>query len=224
MSLLRNILVGLTLALLVGMFLAPAQADQWNKKTVVTFSQPIEIPGKVLPAGTYTFQLLDTVSYRHVVQIWNEDGTELITTILAIPNYRLEPTGETVINFHERPGDSPSALRAWFYPGDNFGHEFVYPKRRAIQLAAASKEIVPAETVEPTESNLKTVPLVAVTPQAKEEPVTEAIQVLPTHPEATVIPAKELPKTGSLTPLFGLLGMVSIGLAFALKLVAKQLS
>src|SRR5579864_7862252 len=148
MSLLRNILVGLTLALLVGMFLAPAQADVWNKKTVVTFNQPIEIPGKALPTGTYTFQLLDTISYRHVVQIWNEDGTELITTILAIPNYRLETTGETMMNFRERPGDSPSALRAWFYPGERCGHEFVYPKQRAIQLAEASKEIVPAETVE----------------------------------------------------------------------------
>jgi len=224
MSLLRNILVGLTLALLVGMFLAPAQADVWNKKTVVTFNQPIEIPGKALPTGTYTFQLLDTVSYRHIVQVWNEDGTELITTILAIPNYRLEPTGETVMNFHERPGICPVALRAWFYPGDNFGHEFVYPKERAAELAEKCKEIVPAETVTPTESNLRTVPLEAITPAKKEEPVAEGIQVLPTHVEETAIPAKELPKTGSLTPLFGLLGLVSIGLAFALKLMAKQLS
>jgi hypothetical protein len=115
------------------------------------------------------------------VQIFNADKTEVLATILAIPNYRLEPTGETVINFHERPGDSPEALRAWFYPGDNFGQEFVYPKKRAIQLAQASKEIVPAETIEPTESTLKTVPLVAITPEKKEEPVTEAIQVLPLH-------------------------------------------
>jgi hypothetical protein len=205
------------------MFLVPAQADQWNKKTVVTFSQPIEIPGKVLPAGTYTFQLLDTVSYRHVVQVWNENGTELITTILAIPNYRLETTGETMMNFHERPGDSPSALRAWFYPGDRFGHEFVYPKQRAIQLAEASKEIVPAETVEPTESNLKTVPLVAITPEKKEEPVTEAIQTLPLHPEK-LTSAPELPKTASPIPLIGLLGLASIGLAFGLRMLAKQFS
>jgi LPXTG-motif cell wall-anchored protein len=225
MRLLRSFLVALTLTLLVAMFLVPAQADQWNKKTVVTFSQPIEIPGgKTLSAGTYTFKLLDTLSYRHIVQIWNEDGTQLFTTILAIPNYRLEPTGETVINFHERPGVCPVALRAWFYPGDSFGHEFVYPKERAMELAEKCREIVPAETVKPTESNLKTVPLEAITPEKKEEPVAEAIQVLPLHPEKTAIPAKELPKTGSLTPLFGLLGLVSIGLAFALKLVAKQLS
>lgn len=221
----RAVLAGLALSLLVGLFLNPVQADQWNKKTILTFSQPIEVPGKVLPAGTYTFTLLDSMSDRHIVQIWNEDGSQLITTILAIPNYRLQPTEDTVIKFRERPGDSPEALRAWFYPGDNFGQEFVYPKTRAIVLARASHEIVPAETVEPTESTLKTVPLVAITPESKEEPVSEAIQVQPLHhpEEATPAPvAKELPKTGSLIPLIGLLGLVSIGLAVGLKLLAKQ--
>jgi hypothetical protein len=229
MRLFKAVLVGLTLSLLVGMFLNPARADQWNKKTILTFSQPIEIPGKVLPAGTYIFKLLDSNSYRHIVQIWNQDETQLITMIIAIPNYRLEPTQESVIKFHERPGDSPEALRAWFYPGDNFGQEFVYPKTRAIQLAQASNEIVPAETVEPTESTLQTVPLVAITPEKKEEPVTEAIQVLPLHhPEqstsAPVTEAKELPKTASSIPLIGLLGVAAIGLAFSLKLLAKQLA
>lgn len=221
----KALLVGLTISLLVGMFLNPARADQWNKETRLTFSQPIEIPGKILPAGTYTFKLLDSMSYRHIVQIWNEDGTQLITTILAIPNYRLEPTGDTVIKFAERPGDSPEALRAWFYPGDNFGQEFVYPKPRAIQLARETHVIVPAETVEPTESTLKTVPLVAITPEKKEEPVTEAIRVLPLrNPEKSTPVAEELPKTASSIPLIGLLGLAFIGLALGLKLLAKQLA
>lgn len=221
----KALLVGLTISLLVGMFLNPARADQWNKETRLTFSQPIEIPGKILPAGTYTFKLLDSMSYRHIVQIWNEDGTQLITTILAIPNYRLEPTGDTVIKFGERPGDSPEALRAWFYPGDNFGQEFVYPKPRAIQLARETHVIVPAETVEPTESTLKTVPLVAITPEKKEEPVTEAIRVLPLrNAEKSTPVAEELPKTASSIPLIGLLGLAFIGLALGLKLLAKQLA
>jgi hypothetical protein len=227
MRFVKTVLVAVTLSLFVGIFLVPARADQWNKKTILTFSQPIEIPGKVLPAGTYIFKLLDNSSYRHIVQIWNEEATELITTIIAIPNYRLERTDETVIKFHERPGDAPDALRAWFYPGDSSGQEFVYPKNRAIQLAQASNEIVPAETVEPTESTLMTVPLVAITPDKKEEPLTEAIQVLPLHHPENLAPAeataaKELPKTASSVPLLGLLALASIGLAFGLKLLAKQ--
>src|SRR4029077_20646076 len=87
--------------------LSSARADTWNKKTVVTFSQAVEVPGKILAAGTYTFQLLDSPSDRHIVQIFNADGSQIITTILAINNYRLEPKGETVMKFGERPGDEP---------------------------------------------------------------------------------------------------------------------
>jgi hypothetical protein len=213
---------------LVGAALAPpARADQWNKKTIITFSQPMEVPGNMtLPAGKYVFKLLDSSSYRHIVQIWNEDETKLFTTILAIPNYRLTPTGETVISFKERPGDQPQALRAWFYPGDNFGQEFAYPKTRALQLAEASNATVPAETAEPTAENLETVPLVAVTPSQKEEPIAEAapVQEKTTSEPAMVAEAKELPQTASPIPLLGLLGFVSVGLAFGLRLLVKPTS
>ena len=229
MRFVKTAVIALTLTLLFGVCSTSSRADQWDKKTIVTFDQPVEIPGMVLPAGTYVFRIFDSYSYRHIVQIWNEDGRRLVTTILAIPNYRLQPTGETVIKFGERPAGLPQALRAWFYPGDNFGQEFVYPKARAIQLAQASNVIVPAETVEPTEGNLRTVPLVAVTPEKKEQPVTEAIQVLPLHklPEtAATVPTtpaptettEELPKTASSVFLIGLLGLASIALAAGLRL------
>src|SRR5688572_15561209 len=84
---------------LMGAVLAPsAKADDWNRKTVVTFSGPVEIPGVhlagwgVLPAGTYVFKILDSQSDRHIVQIFNKDETTIYATILAIPNYRLKAT------------------------------------------------------------------------------------------------------------------------------------
>ena len=204
--------------------LSSARADTWDKKTIVTFNQAVEVPGKVLPAGTYTFQLLDSPSDRHIVQIFTADGMHIITTILAINNYRLQPTGETVMKFSERPGDSPDALRAWFYPGDNFGQEFVYPKVRAIQLAQTTKVIVPAVAVDTFDDNtIKTVPIVAVTPDEKEVEVATVIQTTP----AAVAPAaetEELPQTASLMPLLALLGAAFIGLALSLKLILKQAS
>jgi LPXTG-motif cell wall-anchored protein len=228
MKIVKTLLIALGLALLFGLLASPTRADQWNKQSTITFNQPVEIPGKVLPAGTYIFQLVESSSIRNIVRIWNADKTEVLATILAIPNYQLTPKGDTVMNFYERPGDSPVALRAWFYPGDLFGQEFAYPKERAIQLAQASNEIVPAETAKPTESNLKTVPLVAITPQKKEEPVTEAIQVLPPHvsehvPAAPAEPLKpeKLPQTGSSIPLIGLLGVAAIVLGWGLKLFVK---
>jgi hypothetical protein len=201
--------------------LSSARADTWDKKTVVTFNQAVEVPGKVLPAGTYTFKLLDSPSDRHIVQIFTADGSQIIATILAINNYRLEPTGETVMKFSERPGDSPEALRAWFYPGDSFGQEFVYPKVRAIQLAQVAKVIVPAVVaVDPLDdSSLKTAPIIAVTPDQKEVEVEKVIQ---TTPVVQATPeAEELPHTASVMPLFAMLGAAFIGLAFGLKLLLK---
>jgi hypothetical protein len=222
-------LFGLAIALFGATVLPGARADEWNKKTVMTFSQPIEIPGgQILPAGTYTFKLMDSLSDRHIVQIFDGDnGRHVVATVLAINNYRLESTGQTVITFAERPADDPVALKAWFYPGDNFGQEFVYPKRRAIQLAVASNEPVPALATNET-ADLKTAPIVAVTPEQKEVPLAEAIETTPPAAEATPAVAqattaapmeetRELPKTASPTPLIALLGLLSLGLAFPLK-------
>jgi hypothetical protein len=136
--------IGLALAGLLCFTLTPMlNADVWNQKTKVAFSEPVEVPGDVvLPAGTYTFSLLGSKSNRNIVRISNADGTEVYATILAIADKRLKPTGETVIKFAERPVGDPVALRAWFFPGDVYGHEFVYPHDEAMKLAKANNESV----------------------------------------------------------------------------------
>jgi hypothetical protein len=126
----RAVQLSLRVAMLCAVFGAGVRADTWDKKTIVTFSESVEIPGQVLPAGTYVFKLANTVSDRHIVQIWTEDETHILATIIAIPNYRLELSNRPVFEFDERPGNSPMALRSWFHPGDNSGQEFVYPRYR----------------------------------------------------------------------------------------------
>src|SRR5580704_17682881 len=129
------------MAFLGATFSPIAKAEDWNRKTIVTFSEPVEIPGVhlqgygVLPAGTYVFKILDSKSDRHIVQIFSKDELTVYATILAIPNYRLKATDKTVMTFRERPAGEPEALRAWFYPGRNWGEEFVYPKAKAIEIA-----------------------------------------------------------------------------------------
>jgi hypothetical protein len=103
------------------------QGDPWNKKTLVTFNDSVEIPGQILPAGTYVFKLADAGSNRHIVQIWTGDEMQLVATVMAVPNYRAQPTDDSVFAFEERPSDAPMALHSWFYPGDNTGQQFVYP-------------------------------------------------------------------------------------------------
>ncbi len=101
----------ITLCVLGALTVPNARADERDKKTTLTFNEPVHVPGTMLSAGTYVFTLTDT-SDRTVVQIWNEDETKLITTILAIADYREKTPDKTIVSFDERPAGQPEALRA----------------------------------------------------------------------------------------------------------------
>lgn len=238
----------LSVALLGTMFVSSAKADDWNRKTVVTFSGPVEIPGVhlqgwgVLPAGTYVFKILDSQSDRHIVQIFNKDETMIYATILAIPNYRLKATDKTVITFRERPAGQPEALRAWFYPGRNSGEEFVYPKAKAIELAKATNTPVlftPAEIAlevatpiksadEPLVVELKKAPIMAIQPTGEEVQLAQVVTPPPgptevaTSAPASTVAEQTLPATASTLPLIGLLGLLALGGGLTLLAVRKR--
>jgi hypothetical protein len=176
----------------VGLALLPTLgADTWDKKTNLTVNEPLQVPSCCAPGHTVTLQpgeyvmvLVDSLSDRHIVRIYDKDQKNVMTTILAIPNYRLQPTGKTVFQYWEIPAGQPRALRAWFYPGDNFGQEFAYPKQTAAQIAALVKTPVPAIAVETSVAeDLKTAPLVAVDETGK---TTDLVAILP---ERTADPA-----------------------------------
>jgi len=132
-------------------FAPAAKADVWNKETVLTFSGPVEIPGQVLPAGTYVFKLADSQSNRDIVQVFSEDQKHLLATIMAIPDYRNEPADKTIVTFKERQSGSPEALRSWFYPGDigsvSADHVLVISGRQTAVLNIGGNKIGP-EAVE----------------------------------------------------------------------------
>ncbi len=247
MSVLRAVTTTVFSLALVGAAFSPcAKADEWNNKTVMTFSAPVQIPGVhlkgwgVLPAGTYVFKLLDSQSDRHIVQIWNKDETVVYATILAIPNYRLRATGKTVVTFRERPAGEPEALRAWFYPGKVWGDEFVYPRAQAVALAQvnntpvlATAADVPVEvekpivTVsEPEVAQLKQAPVIAVKPTGEDVELAQAVTPPPATVAETTEPAQPaaqtLPSTASSFPLIALFGLLALGLAWTLRLVQKR--
>jgi hypothetical protein len=118
------------LMLLGGTYFVPkVRADESNKKTIVTVNEPIQVPGKVLPAGTYVFKLLDS-NNRTLVAIYDADEMHLITTVQGISDVRTETPDKAILQLEERPSGQPQALKAWFYPGDNTGVEFVYPTQQ----------------------------------------------------------------------------------------------
>jgi len=126
MKIFRNMLGIVAMAGFCLVWSAPARADDWSKKTVVTFNQPVEVPNVVLPAGTYVFKRADTTT-PNLVQITNADETRVYATLITARDERPETTNDTVITFEERSADSPKAIKEWFYPGDTAGEEFLYP-------------------------------------------------------------------------------------------------
>jgi hypothetical protein len=214
---------------LVAVTLSPgAKADEWNQKTVLTFSGPVEMPGQILPAGTYVFKLANSQSDRHIVQVFNKEENHVFGTFLAIPSYRVRPSEKPIIRFEERAAGEPQAIKAWFYPHKNYGHEFVYPKPEAVALAKANNTPVPAMPAEPAPSATKPaimngptiVGLLAV-PLKTEEPSGEEVELVQASAPPTALP-ETLPKTASPLPLLGLIGLLSLGTAASLRIAAAR--
>ena len=127
-------------------------ADDFDKKTTITTNEAMQLPNSMLQPGTYVVKLQRTPDVnRNAVQIFDKDEN-LITTVIAIPNLRLRPTGKSVFAFWEVPAGQPRALRAWFYPGEEFGQEFAYPKDEASRIIADnSGAIVPTYVETPAD-------------------------------------------------------------------------
>ncbi|MEO8663813.1 MAG: hypothetical protein ABI693_35490 [Bryobacteraceae bacterium] len=208
------------------------QASEWDKLTKITIAEPVRLPTITLQPGNYRLKLMESAGNRHIVAVEDENGKGL-AIILAIPNYRLQPTGKSTFQFWETPAGETKAIRAWFYPGDNFGQEFAYPKGEAATIAAYSHTEVPS--IADSSSDLKTAqvddvdkanstpPEPAPTPAPVEtarvetpEPSPQPVAAAPVEPTPApaptpvATPVAELPHTASDLPLIGLLGALSL--------------
>ncbi|MGA2040234.1 MAG: hypothetical protein ABSH42_13230 [Bryobacteraceae bacterium] len=207
-----------------------ARADMSDKRTVLTVDQPIQVTDKLLDPGTYVFVLVgghsDRYTDRDTVEIFNGDQTRVIDTVVAIPTYRVEPTGKSQFSFWETPPGTARALRDWYYPGDNYGREFSYPKHPAM-LTAELHTWSPPPTAEPAPMPA---PAAAVSAPTAEQPVQVADAAPAPAPEpapepqsaAEPAPAAQepatLPKTASPYPAIGLGGFLLVGLYGLLRL------
>ena len=217
-----------------------AAADEWDKKTVITTTETIEVPGATLPPGTYVFKLVNmTDADRHTVIVQNERENHTFATILAIPNYRLQPKDKTTFTFWETPAGQPKAVRAWFYPGDNFGQEFAYKKERATEITQTAHEEVPAAPVETAAVEPAPAPAPEPAPVVADNTPAPAPEPAPVVADNTPAPApapepapviaqnetpRELPQTASNMPLFAMLGFALVGFGSVLGLFVKRSS
>jgi len=235
-------------AALTALIAPGARADEWNKKTILTFSGPVQIPGATLPAGSYVFKLADIPGNRHVVQVFDKAEKKIFTTLLALPNQRMDASDKPIVLFSERASGSPQAVKVWYYPGDTIGNEFVYPKAQAMRIAKASHTRVLAMNDEPKSIastageipvEMKTAalgyfdengewqseaerPVVTSTPPAQ----TARVEPAPTMAQAGtsgVRPVrKHLPRTSSSLALFELLSGLSMAGGFAVRAIRQR--
>jgi LPXTG-motif cell wall-anchored protein len=221
------------MALATGVAITLARADQWNKKTILTVNETVQLRDTVLEPGQYVLKLLDSPSDRHIVQIFNSDQTHIINTVLAIPRGRVYPTDKTEFTFWETPPGNVRALRTWFYPGDSFGQEFPYPKHLRQVAMLMPPAPAPEPAAEPMAANPEPTPAEpAAEPQAQPEaaapepapaeqqPAEVAQNTPPAETPAQSTPEQpaELPKTGSPYPAIGIAGVLLLGLAGLLRL------
>jgi hypothetical protein len=139
MRILSAVVLSVCMAMVLGMVAPKAKASEWNKKTVITFNEPVEIPGKVLAPGTYIFSLSQTLSDRHIVQIWSGNGEHLIAAVISDPIERSQPAPEVIVQLQKQGGHSLERIKDWFYPGDLQGEQFFYPTPSGTANTALGK-------------------------------------------------------------------------------------
>src|SRR5579863_2848707 len=195
MNKMRLFTVAITCAAAMSVLSPSMSATEWDKRTTVTFTGAVEVPGTVLEPGRYVMKLVDSPADRHIVQFSNERENHVFATVLAIPSYRQTPSEKTIFTCYEAPVGEPQAMRTWFYPGDNTGEEFVYPKARLAALLAGVnhgngfstltvRQIEPPESVrteEPVTPEVSSdIPAPAVIePKSDDQPVTIAQNTAP---------------------------------------------
>jgi hypothetical protein len=249
MNKMRLFAIALTCAATMSVLSPTMSAGLWDKRTIVTFSGAVEVPGTVLQPGRYIMKLVDSPSERHIVQFSNERENHVFATILAIPAWRENPSDHSVFTFYETPAGQPPAMRTWYYPGDNTGQEFVYPKDRLALLLAGANRVDNSNAIvvrppEPLQTKVEEPAVVNTPAPVAEEKSSDNDQVTiaqNTVPEIQNPPAlapsddrvaepahettyKTLPKTASDFWEIGLIGLGSIIAAGGVRKLRRRMS
>ena len=214
MRILKLLAIGWVVILIT---MASVYGNDWNKKTIMKLSEPMQIQGVLLQPGTYVFRLMDSTADRHIVRIMNEDETQVVATIIGMPHYELEPPSKPQTDFWETPAVTPPAVKTWHYPGDMLGLQFTPPP--PTQTAAAP---APAPAPAPPAAEA---PAPAPAPEAPAPPQTAEAPPAPAPQEAPApapAPVETLPKTASSLPLIALMGLAFVAISLVLRRLGNQ--
>lgn len=225
-------IVGLCMTLLGAVFATQATAQSSrNETSLLNLTEQLDVGGRILEPGTYRLRIVRARQNRNLLQVWNADETKLFATLLTVPHQE-GPAGKQVPNsryvYYPESADNIKTLRTWFAantPGSG-GHDIVYPRKRALELAALTDEPVVATEDEVQMAELETAPLVVVTPAEETQPYKPITTVKepPTRVARSSPLPDTLPQTASNLPLYLGLGLLSLLLALGLRTFARRIA
>ncbi|MBI5445853.1 MAG: hypothetical protein HY900_32135 [Deltaproteobacteria bacterium] len=230
MKKLKSLLFVGAFATFLGIASAPAAFAQSElQQSTFTLTEPLDVGTATLQPGTYLIKVVLIDSNRDMLQVTDMAGTKVFTTVLSRPHPILpgEIMPESRYVTWATPAGQPKALRTWYPRDRSTGHDIVYPKARAMELAAAAKEPVIAYPDAVTVTEYKSAPLIMVTPEREVKPYEAvAVQAPPKAAPVAVVaearPSEQLPETASRIPLFAAMGLLSLGAAFGLRALANR--
>jgi hypothetical protein len=224
----KKLMAGLAVgafATVLGVGLAPfAVAQSENENSTFTVTEPLEVGLFTLQPGTYLIRVVMRASDRYTIQVTDVERTKVFATTLTVPheNRQGEAISSTRYVYYPATPGHGRALRTWFPRDSDHGHDIVYPTRRAMELASVAKEPVIAVPDAVQEAELPTAKLAVVTPDQNVKPY-EVVVIQKTPDQPMVAAARpRMPKTASSVPLWGALGLLSLGGAFALRALANR--
>ena len=163
----------------------PANAQTLDKRVIFTFSAPVTLPGRTLPAGTYLFRV--PTPQRNIVQVLNADGTRVYGTFFAIGAHANVRPEKPEVRFMETAAGRPHAIRTWWYPADSIGFEFIYPKEQARALAKnASESVLTTKAQTTTTAQTETDQLTRISSTGQETAVDANAAPTPSTPTGTI--------------------------------------
>lgn len=218
------LVAGMSAAIMLVGAAQQANAQQPTNASELYVAEPLDVGGKILQPGTYRIEVVRLDENRNMLQVKSEDKMKLFATVLSIPHATVagEVMPETRFVYFPATAGLPRVLRTWYEQDRSSGHDIVYPKARALELAATLKQPIFAMPTETKEAEYVRVPVTVVTPEKQEKPYVFARKVEPPTQVAETLPAKELPRTASHVPLYALLGVLAVGGALGLHALANR--
>jgi hypothetical protein len=98
-----------------------------RRTTYFTFNRSVQMPGIVLPAGTYIFEVANDNGTGDIVRVLSRDRSRV--HLMKFTRFIYRPTSgnlKATISLGESPAGTPPPVTVWYPQDETRGREFIY--------------------------------------------------------------------------------------------------